>query len=105
MELSSSMNVSKRIQRNSQDFTAGYISEQNSKKLLDQQQSENSNLNPNNLASQSLNPIIDLNEAIRKEIVFLPDSLVKTQSVKYVIDLNTNERLDFDSACKKGYFN
>jgi Holliday junction resolvase len=48
------------------------------------------------------NPIIDLNEAIRKDMVFLPDSLVETQQVKYVIDLKTGERVGFDEACKSG---
>lgn len=107
MDLSSSMNVSKRMQRNSHVFAAGYISEQNSKKLLNQQNSEilNSNSDSNNkLDSELLSPIIDLNEAIRNEIVFLPDSLVETQSVKYVVDLYKNERLDFNTACKKGDF-
>ena len=53
---------------------------------------------PNN----NSDPLIDLGEAIRKDLVFLPDSHVKTQSVKYVVDLKTGERLGFEEACKQG---
>lgn len=103
MDLSSSVNVSKRLQKNEQ-FAAGYISEANSKKILE---SQNSSFKPilRTSPKNRSNPLIDLSEAIRKDMVFLPDSLVKTQNVKYVVNLKTGERLEFEEACKQGIFN
>ncbi len=92
MDLAKSVNVSRRIQKNSEEFAAGYVTEANSEKLLS---SKSSN------GRKTLSPIIDLNEAIRNDIVFLPDSHLKTQNVKYVLDLKTGERLSLDEACSR----
>ncbi len=100
MDLSSSVS-SKRLQRN-ENFAAGYISEANSSKILDGQELGVRPILRSGGKAANGNPIIDLNEAIRKDMVFLPDSLVETQQVKYVIDLKTGERVGFDEACKSG---
>jgi hypothetical protein len=116
MDIAKSVNVSKRIKKKSEEFAAGFVTENNSKKLIEQSQFENHQQTSNNnefgnnkklksilkLGSKSTNQIIDLNEAIRNDLVILPDSLFLTQKVKYVIDLKTGKRLDFDHACQCG---
>ncbi len=94
MDIAKSVNVSKHIQKNSEQFTAGYVTESNTEKILNDQQRPG--------VAKTLNPIIDLNEAIKNDIVILPDSHLKTQNVKYVLDLKTGDRLTLDEACNKG---
>jgi hypothetical protein len=45
----------------------------------------------------------DFNEAVRKNLVILPDSVANlTQNVRQVLDLATGERVDFELACRTG---
>jgi len=83
------LNVSKRIKKSDEEFAAGFISDTNSKKLK-------------SILKSSSSPIIDLNEAIRNNLVILPESLILKQNVKYVIDLKSNLRLDYEVACDMG---
>ncbi len=92
-----SVNVSKRIKKSDEEFAAGFISESDSKKIINQTSKRLKSVLKS--GAHSLSPVIDLNEAIRNNIVILPDSLILKQNVKYVIDLKSNLHLDYEVAC------
>ena len=100
MDLPKSTNTSKRIRKKSEEFAAGFITDYNSQKILEQSNAKVRSILKS--GSKSLNPVIDLNEAIKEDMVILHDSPNLMQNVKYVIDLKTGKRLDFDTACKRG---
>ncbi len=94
-----SLNVNKRLRKYDDDVAAGFISDSDSNKIINQ----SSKVLKSILKSSSpINPLIDMNEAIKNNVVILPDSLNLTQNVEYVIDLKTGNKYDFDTACDMG---
>ena len=94
-----SFNVNKRLKKYEDDVAAGFISDSDSQKIINQSSKHLKSI----LKSEShINPIIDMNEAIQKNIVILPDSLNLTQNVEYVVDLKNGTKFDFDTACDMG---
>ena len=99
-ERTKSINISKRIKKNDEEFAAGLISESNSKIIINQ---SNTELNPIlRYGAKTSNPVIDLNEAIKKNLIILPDSTVQLKNIKHAIDLNSGVLLDFETACDIG---
>jgi hypothetical protein len=87
-----SVSINKRMKRyNDNSYqqqlpVAGYISELDSK-----------------LFEDGLDTPFDFNEAVRRNLVILPDSVANlTQNVQSVLDLATNTRVDFEMACRMG---
>jgi hypothetical protein len=94
-----SFNVNKQLRKYDDDIAAGFITDSNSEKIIAQ---SSTNLKSILKTKSPVSPIIDLNEAIQKNVVILPDSLYLTQNVQYVLDLSTGDRVDFDTACDMG---
>ena len=82
-----SVSINKMVKRNDDELMAGYISDINSCRILD---------------SNSTSPIIDFNDALEKNLVIMPDSIIFEQNVLYVVDVNTGNKLDFEAACEIG---
>lgn len=82
-----SMSINKMIKKYDDEITAGFISDLDSCRILD---------------SKSKNTVIDFNDALEKNLVIMPDSLIFEQNVKYVLDLNTGNKFDFEAACEIG---
>jgi hypothetical protein len=87
-----SLSINKRMKRyhdrsatEEQPPVAGYISELDSR------------------AFAATDTPFDFNEAVRRDLVILPDSVANlTQNVQSVLDLATNRRVDFELACRTG---
>lgn len=90
MDRTKSMSINKMMKKYDDDIAAGFITDSNSNKILRPEQ------------TKSLNPVIDFNDAVAKNLVILPDSLCLTQNVQYVLDLNTGNKFDFEAACEIG---
>jgi hypothetical protein len=48
------------------------------------------------------NSMFDFKRALKMNLIILPDSPKLITEVKYVIDLENNEKIDFDEACHRG---
>jgi hypothetical protein len=95
-----SLNVNKRLKVYEGEFAAGFITDSDSKKILNQSSKKLKSILKSDTKLSS--PIIDFNEAVRKNIIILPDSVALTQNVKYVVDLKTGNSVSFDVACQSG---
>ena len=94
-----SLNVNKRLKKYDDDVAAGFITDSDSKKIINQ---SNKVLKSILKSNSPINPLIDMNEAIKNNVVILPDSLNFTQNVEYVIDLKTGNKYNFAKACDIG---
>lgn len=80
-------------------MAAGFITDNDSQQII----SRSSKTLKSILKSSSpVRPLIDMNEAIRQNVVILPDSTNLTQNVEYVVDLKTGHKCDFETACDRG---